>query len=146
MNNSSMNATTNLVDTAAAQGSFNTFSKALIAADLTETLKGTGPYTVFAPTDAAFQKLPAGTLDGWLKPENKAELISILKYHVTPGRVLASDVGKLTETKTVQGKSASIKMVGEKVTIDEANVTLVDISSSNGVIHAIDTVLSPTQH
>jgi uncharacterized surface protein with fasciclin (FAS1) repeats len=108
--------------------------------------KGAGPYTVFAPTDSAFGKLPAGKLDTWMKPENKAELISILNYHVTAGRVLAADVGKLTETKTVQGQSAKIKMTGDKVTIDGANVTLTDIASSNGVIHAIDTVLVPTKH
>ena len=137
---------TNLVDTAAAQGSFAIFSKALNAAGLVENLKANGPYTVFAPTDAAFAKLPAGKLDNWLKPENKAELISILNYHVTPGRVSAADVGKLTETKTVQGQSAKIKMAGNNVTIDGANVTLTDIASSNGVIHAIDAVLAPTKH
>lgn len=146
MNNSNVNPTTNLVDTAAAQGSFNTFSKALVAAGLTDTLKGTGPYTVFAPTDAAFKKLPADKLDNWLKPENKEELISILKYHVTLGRVPGSEVGKLKEAKTVQGESASIKMVGDRVMIDGANVNLDDIPSSNGVIHAIDEVLTPTQH
>jgi uncharacterized surface protein with fasciclin (FAS1) repeats len=145
-NNSTPNAKHNLVDTAAAQGSFTTFGKALNAAGLVDTLKGNGPYTVFAPTDAAFAKLPAGELDNWLKPENKAELISILKYHVTPGRVMAADVVKLTEAKTVQGQSAKIKSSGDKVTIDGANVTLTDISSTNGVIHAIDAVLAPTKH
>jgi uncharacterized surface protein with fasciclin (FAS1) repeats len=113
---------------------------------LAETLKSAGPYTVFAPTDAAFEKLPAGKLDNWLKPENKAELISVLKYHVTPGRVLAADVGKLSQTKTEQGETAKIRMTGDKVTINDANVTLTDIASSNGVIHPIDTVLVPTKH
>ena len=151
MNNSTPTvARTNLVDTAAAQGSFTTFGKALSAAGLTETLRGKGPYTVFAPTDAAFDKLPAGQLDNWLKPENKEELISVLQYHVTPGHVLAAEVGKLQETKTVQGQSAKIRMEGDQVTIDDANLTLIDIPSSNGVIHAIDTVLvpakAPTRH
>ena len=147
MNNTSPStATKNLVDTAAAQGSFKTFGKALQAAGLVETLKGAGPYTVFAPTDAAFEKLPAGKLDNWLKPENKAELISILQYHVTPGRILAADVGKLDQTKTEQGDVAKIRMNGSKVMINDANVTLTDIASSNGVIHPIDTVLVPTKH
>jgi len=136
----------NLVDTAAKQGSFATFGKALSAAGLSNTLRGAGPYTVFAPTDAAFRKLPAGKLDNWMKPENKAELISILNYHVTPGRVSAIEVGTLSETKTVQGQSARITMSGDKVMIDDANITLTDIASSNGVIHAIDTVLVPIKH
>ena len=146
MNTNTPSNKSNLVDTAASQGSFATFGKALDAAGLSDTLKGAGPYTVFAPTDAAFQKLPAGKLDNWLKPENKAELIAVLNYHVTPGRVSAADVGKLSETKTVQGQSAKIKMSGDNVTIDGANITLTDIHSSNGVIHAIDTVLVPTKH
>jgi len=145
-NSSSSTATKNLVDTVASQGSFKTFGRALQAAGLVETLKSAGPYTVFAPTDAAFEKLPAGKLDNWLKPENKAELISVLKYHVTPGRVLAADVGKLSQTKTEQGETAKIRMSGDKVTINDANVTLTDIASSNGVIHPIDTVLVPTKH
>lgn len=146
--NSTPSSTTNknLVDTVASQGSFKTFGRALQAAGLAETLKSTGPYTVFAPTDAAFDKLPAGKLDNWLKPENKAELISVLKYHVTPGRVLAADVGKLSQTKTEQGETAKIRMSGDRVTINDANVTLTDIASSNGVIHPIDTVLVPTKH
>jgi uncharacterized surface protein with fasciclin (FAS1) repeats len=143
---SSSTATKNLVDTVASQGSFKTFGRALQAAGLAETLKSAGPYTVFAPTDAAFEKLPAGKLDNWLKPENKAELISVLKYHVTPGRVLAADVGKLSQTNTEQGETAKIRMSGDKVTINDANVTLTDIASSNGVSHPIDTVLVPTKH
>ncbi len=146
MINNSSPTTKNLVDTAAAQGSFKTFGKALKAAGMIETLKGAGPYTVFAPTDAAFDKLPAGKLDNWLKPENKTELISILKYHVTPGRVLAADVGKLNETKTEQGENAKITMRGDKLSINGANVTLTDMGSTNGVLHAIDKVLMPTTH
>jgi uncharacterized surface protein with fasciclin (FAS1) repeats len=91
-NTSSSNTSKNLVDTATAQGSFKTFARALSAAGLNETLRGHGPYTVFAPTDAAFEKLPSGKLENWLKPENKAELVSVLNYHVAPGRVLAADV------------------------------------------------------
>jgi len=146
MNTTISNDTSNLVDTAASQGSFAIFGKALKAAGLTDTLRSEGPYTVFAPTDAAFKKLPAGQLHNWMRPENKDELIAVLKYHVTPGRVCAADVGKLSEAKTVHGQSAKIRMSGDKVTIDGANVTLTDIASSNGVIHAIDTVLVPTTH
>jgi uncharacterized surface protein with fasciclin (FAS1) repeats len=137
---------TNLVETAANQGSFGIFSKALIASGLNETLRGKGPYTIFAPTDVAFEKLPAGKLDSLLKPEHKAELASILNYHVSLGRVSADEVKKLSETKTLQGQSAQIKMIDNKVTIDGSNVTLTDIDSSNGVIHAIDTVMIPTKH
>jgi uncharacterized surface protein with fasciclin (FAS1) repeats len=134
----------NLVDTAAAQGSFKIFSKALIAAGLIDTLKAPGPFTVFAPTDAAFEKLPEGKLDSWLKPENKPELISVLKYHYSPGRLTVADVGKLDHAKTAQGQSTKFKMQDGKVTIDGANVSLTDIKSSNGVLHAIDEVLVPT--
>ncbi|HEY0179174.1 MAG TPA: fasciclin domain-containing protein [Dokdonella sp.] len=157
MNNSNVNASnanaranaeprTDLVATAAAQGTLNTFSKALAAAGLTETLKGSGPFTVFAPTDAAFARLPAGKVDGWMKPENKAELISVLKYHVTPGKVSGSDVGKLGDTKTSGGQIAKITTAGDRVKIDDANVTTADILSSNGVIHLIDEVLTPSRH
>ncbi|HEX6832611.1 MAG TPA: fasciclin domain-containing protein [Rudaea sp.] len=144
MNNSSIKS--NLVDTAASHGDFTIFGKAVNAAGLAQTLKADGPYTVFAPTDAAFHKLPNGRLENWLKLENKAELVAIINYHVSPGRILAADVGKLSETKTVQGQLAKIHMAGEKVMIDGANVTLTDIASSNGVIHAIDAVLLPTRH
>jgi len=147
MNNSnSSTPQTNLVDTAAAQGSLNTFSKAIAAAGLTETLNGAGPFTVFAPSDAAFAKLPAGQLDGWLKPENKDQLISVMNYHVTQGRSTGQDVGKLTETKTVNGQSAQIKRAGDGIMIDNANITTRDLGSSNGVIHVIDQVLTPTKH
>lgn len=146
MNDQKPNSKTDLVETAATQGSFTTFSKALVASGLNETLRGQGPYTIFAPTDIAFQKLPAGRLDRLLKPENKSELVAILNYHVSPGRVSAEEIGKLTETKTLQGQSAQIKMIDKRVTIDGSNITLIDIPSSNGVIHAIDGVLMPTKH
>jgi uncharacterized surface protein with fasciclin (FAS1) repeats len=135
----------NIVDTAAANGSFHTLGKALEAADLTNVLKGTGPYTVFAPTDAAFEKLPKDTLSNWLKPENKAELISVLKYHVLPGRASAVEVEKLTAPKMMQGQTAAITKDGEKLRIGGATITTSDITSSNGIIHAIDTVNVPTK-
>jgi uncharacterized surface protein with fasciclin (FAS1) repeats len=148
MNNS--NATpsqkANLVETVAAQGTLNTFSKAITAAGLANILESDGPFTVFAPSDAAFEKLPAGQLDGWLKPENKDQLISVLKYHVSPGRATGQDVGKLTETKTVNGESAQVKRAGEGIMIDNATITTRDLGSSNGVIHVIDQVLTPTKH
>jgi len=135
----------NLVDTAAANGSFNTLGKALEAAELTHVLTGTGPYTVFAPTDEAFEKLPKDTLNNWLKPENKAELISVLKYHVLPGRSSAVDVAKLTSPKMMQGQTAAITMDGDSLRIGNATITKSDITSSNGVIHAIDAVNVPTK-
>jgi uncharacterized surface protein with fasciclin (FAS1) repeats len=137
--------TKNLVDTAAANGSFHTLGKALEAAELTNVLKGTGPYTVFAPTDAAFEKLPKDTLSNWLKPENKAELISVLKYHVLPGRASAADVEKLTAPKMMQGQTAAVTKDGDKLRIGSATITKSDITSSNGIIHAIDTVNVPTK-
>jgi uncharacterized surface protein with fasciclin (FAS1) repeats len=148
MNNS--NATPsqqpNLVATVAAQGTLSTFSKAIAAAGLSNILESDGPFTVFAPSDAAFEKLPAGQLEGWLKPENKDQLISVLKYHVSPGRATGQDVGKLTETKTVNGQAAQVKRAGEGIMIDNATITTRDLGSSNGVIHVIDQVLSPTKH
>jgi uncharacterized surface protein with fasciclin (FAS1) repeats len=136
----------NLVDTVASQGTLSTFSRAIAAAGLNSVLAGPGPFTVFAPTDAAFEKLPAGQLDNWLKPENKDQLISVLKYHVSPGRATGQDVGKLTETKTVNGESAKIKRAGDGILIDGATITTRDLGSSNGVIHVIDQVLAPTKH
>ena len=135
----------NLVDTVAADGSFHTLGKALEAANLTNVLKGPGPYTVFAPTDEAFEKLPKDTLTNWLKPENKAELISVLKYHVLPGRASAVDIEKLTTPKMMQGQTATITKEGDKLRIDEATITKPDITSSNGIIHAIDMVNVPTK-
>jgi len=131
-----------IVDTAIA-GNFNTLVAAVKAADLVETLKGTGPFTVFAPTDAAFAKLPAGTLDSLLKPENKAKLQNILKYHVVSGKVMAADVVKLHSAKTVAGQEVAIKTVDGAVSVGDAHVTKTDIEASNGVIHVIDSVLLP---
>ncbi len=136
-------ALNDIVDTAVAAGSFNTLAAALTAADLVTTLKGAGPFTVFAPTDAAFAKLPAGTVDNLLKPENKAMLQSILEYHVVAGRVLAADVVKLTHATTLQGQDVTVAVVNGGVTINDAKVTTPDVLASNGVIHVIDSVLLP---
>lgn len=144
--NTSHVSSKNIVDTAAANGSFHTLGKAIEAADLTSVLKGSGPYTFFAPTDAAFEKLPKGTLENWMKPENKAELVSVLKYHVLPGRASAVELEKLTAPKMMQGQSATVKKDGEALSIAGANITQRDIASSNGVIHAIDAVIVPTKH
>lgn len=131
-----------IVDTAVAAGSFKTLVAAVKAAGLVDTLKGKGPFTVFAPTDEAFAKLPAGTVEKLLKPENKKMLTDILTYHVVAGKVMAADV-KTMEAKTVQGSSAAIKVADGKVTIDKANVVKTDIEASNGVIHVIDAVIMP---
>lgn len=132
-----------IVDTAVAAGDFKTLAAALQAAGLVDTLKGPGPFTVFAPTDEAFAKLPAGTVEDLLKPENKQKLVSILTYHVIAGDVMAKDVVKLSEAKTVNGKDLKIMVEGSRVTVDGANVTKTDIKCSNGVIHVIDSVLLP---
>ena len=132
-----------IVDTAVAAGNFKTLATALKAADLVETLKGKGPFTVFAPTDEAFAKLPKGTVEDLLKPENKKKLAGILTYHVVAGKVMAADVVKLTEATTVQGSEVSIKVSDGKVTVDAANVVKTDIGCSNGVIHVIDAVILP---
>lgn len=132
-----------IVDTAVAAGQFKTLAAALTAAGLVDTLKGPGPFTVFAPTDAAFAKLPAGTVDTLLKPESKAKLTAILTYHVVAGKVMAADVVKLKEAKTVNGAMVAVKVDGGKVMINNAKVTTADIATSNGVIHVIDTVLLP---
>ena len=132
-----------IVDTAVGAGQFKTLAAALQAAGLVETLKGQGPFTVFAPTDAAFAKLPAGTVETLLKPENKAKLTAILTYHVVPGKVMAADVAKAKDAKTVRGGSVKVNAMGGKVMIDGANVVTADIAASNGVIHVIDTVLMP---
>ena len=138
---STMAPKSDIVDTAVAAGSFKTLATALEAAGLVDTLKGAGPFTVFAPTDAAFAKLPAGTVEGLLK--DKAKLTSILTYHVVPGKVMAADVVKLDGAKTVNGQSVAIKVVDGKVMVDNATVTQADVGASNGVIHVIDTVLLP---
>ena len=134
--------TPDIVDTAVAAGSFKTLAKALEAAGLVETLKGAGPFTVFAPTDEAFAKLPAGTVESLLKPENKAKLQRILTYHVVPGKVMAADVVKLSSAKAVSGDTLTVK-TGNGVMVDNARVVKTDIGASNGVIHVIDTVLLP---
>jgi uncharacterized surface protein with fasciclin (FAS1) repeats len=131
-----------IVDTAVA-GKFNTLVAAVKAAGLVDTLKGPGPFTVFAPTDEAFAKLPPGTLESLLKPENKAKLQSILTYHVVAGKVMSQDVVKLDSANTVEGQPVSIKVMGGHVMINNATVTKTDIPASNGVIHVIDTVILP---
>ena len=133
----------NIIDTAVAAGQFKTLAAAINAAGLTKTLEGPGPFTVFAPTDAAFAKLPAGTVDNLLKPENKAQLVAILTYHVVPGEVTAADVVKLNEAKTVSGKMIAVHTTGNSVMVNNAHVVNSDIAASNGVIHVIDSVLMP---
>ena len=135
--------TKDIVDTAVSAGSFNTLAAALEAAGLVETLKGKGPFTVFAPTDQAFAKLPEGTLKSLLKPANKDKLTAILTYHVVAGNVKSADVIKLTSAKTVNGQSVTVKVVGGKVLINGATVVKADIAATNGTIHVIDTVLLP---
>jgi uncharacterized surface protein with fasciclin (FAS1) repeats len=132
-----------VVDTAVAAGSFNTLARALTAAGLIETLKGKGPFTVFAPTDEAFGKLPAGTLDDLLKPENKQKLIAVLTYHVVPRKVAAAEVASLKDAKTVNGQSIRLSVAGGSVMVDAAKVVKADIMASNGVIHVIDSVILP---
>ena len=132
-----------IVDTAVAAGQFNTLAAALEAADLVGTLKGDGPFTVFAPTDAAFAKLPEGTVETLLKPENRDKLVAILTYHVVPGEVTAADVVKLSGAKTVNGQDVAITVADSRVRINDANVIKTDIDASNGVIHVIDTVILP---
>ncbi len=129
-----------IVDTAIGAGSFKTLVTAIQAAGLVDTLKGKGPFTVFAPTDEAFAKLPPGTVEGLLK--DKAKLASILTYHVVPASVMAKDV-KPGDVKTVNGKSIKVTATGGKVMVNDATVTTTDVAASNGVIHVIDTVLLP---
>ncbi len=132
-----------IVDTAVAAGSFKTLAMALQSAGLIDTLKGKGPFTVFAPTDEAFSKLPAGTVESLLKPENKEKLKAILLYHVVAGDVTAAQVVKLTSAKTLNGEDVSVAVDGGTVMINDAKVVKADIMASNGVIHVIDTVLIP---
>jgi uncharacterized surface protein with fasciclin (FAS1) repeats len=133
-----------IVETAVGAGIFNTLVAAVKAAGLVETLQGEGPFTVFAPTDEAFAKLPKGTVENLLKPENKDMLVKILTYHVVSGKVLAADVVKLKSAKTVQGQSVSIKVKKGKVMLNKTtNVIKTDIMTTNGVIHVIDSVLMP---
>ena len=132
-----------IVDTAVSSGQFKTLAAALDAAGLIDTLKGDGPFTVFAPTDYAFAKLPAGTVEDLLKPENKQKLVDVLTYHVVPGKVMAADVTKLDEAKTFNGKAIDIQVDGGSVKVNDANVTKTDIGATNGVIHVIDEVIMP---
>ncbi len=132
-----------IVDTAVAAGEFNTLAAALTSAGLVDTLKGSGPFTVFAPTDAAFAKLPAGTLESLLKPENKTKLVAILTYHVIPGDVTAAQAATLTQAKTVNGAILKLSAHDGKVMVNNADVVKADIEASNGVIHVIDAVLLP---
>lgn len=132
-----------IVDTAVGAGSFTTLVAAVQAAGLVETLKGPGPFTVFAPTDDAFKKLPAGTVESLLLPENKDKLVAILTYHVVPGKVMAADVVKLKEAKTVNGAPVAIMVNGDTVMINDATVIKADVDASNGVIHVIDKVILP---
>ncbi len=135
-------AKANIVDTAIAAGNFKTLATALQAAGLVETLKGAGPFTVFAPTDAAFAKLPAGTVEKLLKPENKAQLVSVLTYHVVGAAVLAKDV-KAGDVKTVQGTNLVVTTKDGVTLNGTSKVTATDIKATNGVIHVIDTVVLP---
>lgn len=135
----------NLVESVDALGSFTMLRKALDVAELTNVLRTSGPYTFFAPNDEAFGKLPRGTLENWLRPENKAELVSVLKYHVLPGQASSADVGTMSHPKMMQGQSAAITKEDNKIRIDGANLIGVDIASSNGVIHMIDAVIQPIE-
>ena len=132
-----------IVEVAASSGSFKTLIAAAQAAGLVEALKGQGPLTVFAPTDEAFAKLPAGTVENLLKPENKDKLTAVLTYHVVPGRVTAGEVVNLSSAKTINGRALQISSMDGKVMIDNARVTATDIMASNGIIHVIDSVVLP---
>jgi uncharacterized surface protein with fasciclin (FAS1) repeats len=138
-----MPSTKNIVETASEAGSFGTLLAAAKAAGLADALSGDGPYTVFAPTDEAFEKLPAGTVQSLLKPENKDKLAAILKYHVVPGRVLASDAVAAQTAETLQGGAVRIRIQEGRLTVDGANVISSDIEASNGVVHVIDSVILP---
>ncbi|MEY3045632.1 MAG: hypothetical protein RL242_2474 [Pseudomonadota bacterium] len=133
----------NLVETAASNDAFKTLVAAVKAAGLVGTLAGKGPFTVFAPTDEAFAKLPDGTVESLLKPENKEKLISILTYHVIPGKVMSKDIKPSQMVKTVNGQQVSIKLSYGKVSVEGASVTAADVEADNGVIHIIDTVILP---
>ena len=132
-----------IVDTAVGAGSFNTLVAAVKAAGLVDTLKGPGPFTVFAPTDDAFKKLPPGTVESLLKPENKEKLVAILIYHVVPGKMMAAEVVKMKSLKSVQGSPIKVTVKGDKVMVAKATVVKTDVMASNGVIHVIDTVMMP---
>lgn len=133
----------NIVETAVANGSFNTLVAAVKAAGLVETLSGTGPFTVFAPVDAAFAALPAGTVDTLVKPESKEQLTGILTYHVVAGKVMSSDLTDGMTATTVNGQTLTIRLTGGKVMVNGAEVIIADVDTDNGVVHAIDAVLMP---
>jgi transforming growth factor-beta-induced protein len=133
----------NIVETAVEAGKFKTLAAALKAADLIDAVNGKGPFTVFAPSDEAFAKLPKGTVETLLKPENKDKLKAILTYHVVPGKVMAKDVVKVTGAKSLNGQRIDVKVDGSKVMVDGANVVATDVSCTNGVIHIIDSVILP---
>lgn len=135
-------ASKDIVDTAVAAGSFNTLVAAVQAAGLVDTLKGPGPFTVFAPTDDAFAKLPEGTVENLLKPENKDTLVAILTYHVVPGKVMSGDLQDGMKAATVQGSEVTISLTGG-AKVNDANIVQADIEASNGVIHVIDSVIMP---
>ena len=133
-----------IVDTAVSAGNFSMLAAALTAAGLVDTLKGDGPFTVFAPTDTAFAQLPAGTVEELLKPENRDKLIAVLTYHVVPGKVMSGDVVSIDAAKTVEGSDIAVSVADDgSVMLNDAKVTMVDIAASNGVIHVIDNVLIP---
>jgi uncharacterized surface protein with fasciclin (FAS1) repeats len=132
-----------IIDNLSAEGSFTTLIKALQAADLIETLKGAGPFTVFAPNDAAFARLPKGMLDDLLKPENKAKLASILTYHVMPGKFTAAEVEKMKQLNTLNGQKLIFTTGGNIKAVDNAKVLKADVTCSNGLIHVIDTPVIP---
>lgn len=138
----SSTSTPDIVDTAVA-AKFNTLVAAVKAADLVATLKGPGPFTVLAPSDEAFSKLPPGTVESLLKPENKTKLQNILTYHVIPGKIMSQDIAKLHSSRTALGQNVSIKVVDGHVMVGDARVTTPDVVAANGVIHVIDTVLLP---
>lgn len=137
--------TYNLIDSIDSLGSFVVLREALDVAGLSAMLSDTGPYTLFAPNDRAFAKLPMGTVEDWLRQENRSELLSLLKYHIFPGLASSADVGTMSRPKMLQGQSAIITKEGDKIRIDGANLIGVDIVSSNGVIHMIDTVMQPIE-
>ena len=139
----SMSQEMDIVETAVSAGQFNTLAAALDAAELIPTLKGDGPFTVFAPTDEAFAKLPEGTVASLLEPQNRDQLVAILTYHVVPGKVMAKDVVNLNAATTVNGSDISIKVMDGKVRINDATVVTADVATSNGVIHVVDTVILP---
>lgn len=133
-----------IIDLAISQDFLTTLVAAVKAGDLVDVLKGDGPFTVFAPTNDAFAKLPAGTVENLLKPENKAQLVKILTYHVVPGKVMSTDLKNGQMAKTVEGSSVKVSIMGGKVMIDKATVTAADIEADNGVVHVIDTVIMPS--